>query len=287
MLMSLAISDGVMALIGGTMYTISSFHNKWPFKYQGCVFYGVVVFLTGCTDITHLTAIALDRMFAIASPIRYRAWAHNRNLTIFVLTICWLHGLVWAVLPLTGLSSYAYEGETSCSIDWLRDDTASRTYIMLIFLFVYLIPNILMLIAYGFIFITIKTVNKRFAGDHSAASRKKRDMEIRLAINFSLVYVVYMLVWTPYAIVSFVGAFGDGAAIPMAARGIPAVLAKCSFVLNPLLYVASNKDHRKKMKTFLGLSHAVEPEESKELNRQSRDKGNTGESSEKSRTSEH
>ncbi|XP_067937045.1 visual pigment-like receptor peropsin [Watersipora subatra] len=264
MLMSLSISDGLMALIGGTMYTISSFNSKWPFKYEGCVFYGVMMFGTGCTDITHLMVIALDRMLAIASPIKYRAWAQKPILTFVGVAFSWLHGFFWAILPLTGMSAYGYEGEISCSIDWLRQDFGSRLYMMLIFIFSYFVPNLVMLFAYGFIFITVKAVGKKFAGDDSAASKKKRDIEVKLAINFSLVYVVYMMAWSPYAIVSFIGVFGNGAAIPMAARGLPAILAKFSFVVNPLLYVLSNKEHRKRMRSFLGLPDAVEPEEQEE-----------------------
>ncbi|XP_067937044.1 visual pigment-like receptor peropsin [Watersipora subatra] len=264
MLMSLSISDGLMALIGGTMYTISSFNSKWPFKYQGCVFYGVMMFGTGCTDIAHLTVIAIDRMLAIASPIKYRAWAQKPILTVIALAFSWLYGFFWAILPLTGMSAYGYEGEISCSIDWLRQDFGSRLYMMLIFIFSYFVPNLVMLFAYGFIFITVKAVGKKFAGEDSAASKKKRDIEVKLAINFSLVYVVYMMAWSPYAIVSFIGVFGNGNAIPMAARGLPAILAKFSFVVNPLLYVLSNKEHRKKLRGFFGLPDAIEPEDKKE-----------------------
>ena len=35
LLMSLAVSDGLMALIGGSMYATSSFMHRWPFTYQG------------------------------------------------------------------------------------------------------------------------------------------------------------------------------------------------------------------------------------------------------------
>ena len=56
--------------------------------------------------------------------------------------------------------------------------------------------------------------------------------------------VVYVLAWTPYAIVSMWGAFGDASIIPQAALGFPAVLAKCSMMMNPLVYVAANRSHR-------------------------------------------
>ena len=62
--------------------------------------------------------------------------------------------------------------------------------------------------------------------------------------NLLLLTVVYMMAWSPYAIVSMIGTFSDATAIPPAARGFPAVLAKFSFVVNPLLYVLTNKEHR-------------------------------------------
>ena len=35
LLRSLAISDGIMVLVGGTMFTINCFHHKWIFGRRG------------------------------------------------------------------------------------------------------------------------------------------------------------------------------------------------------------------------------------------------------------
>ena len=60
------------------------------------------MFTTGCGDIAHLTVIALDRMMAIASPIKYRAWAQKPALTAAGIIFSWMYGFLWAFLPLVG-----------------------------------------------------------------------------------------------------------------------------------------------------------------------------------------
>lgn len=69
----------------------------------GCVFYGVVMFATGCTDIAHLMVIALDRLMAVTSPIRYMAWGKKTSISAAAIVFCWIFGSIWAILPLTGV----------------------------------------------------------------------------------------------------------------------------------------------------------------------------------------
>lgn len=69
------------------------------------------MFTTGCADIAHLTVIALDRMMAIASPIKYRAWAQKPMLTVLGITFSWCYGFLWAALPLMG-KAYMYRQTT-------------------------------------------------------------------------------------------------------------------------------------------------------------------------------
>ena len=66
------------------------------------------MFATGCTDIWHLMVIALDRMMAIISPIRYLAWGKKISVTVVAIVCCWINGSIWAILPLTGMRNKGY-----------------------------------------------------------------------------------------------------------------------------------------------------------------------------------
>ena len=50
----------------------------------------------------------------------------------------------------------------------------------------------------------------------------------------------YLLCWMPYGVVALVGAFGPGGAVTPLAGTLPAVLAKLSTVVNPVIYVFFN-----------------------------------------------
>ncbi|KAF6019834.1 ninaE [Bugula neritina] len=261
LMMSLALSDGLMAIVGGTMFSISSFAHEWPFGDTGCVVYAYIMYMTGCADIGHLVVISVDRLLAITSPIKYRSWGNKPILNIVAVIVPWVFGNFWAVLPLFGLQRYTYEGATSCSIDWLSKKPADVAYNYMIFIGTYFLPLATMIFSYGLIFSTVKAAGKKFGAD-DAASAKKREMEMKLAKNFSTVIFVYMMFWTPYTVVSLWGSVGDPSVIPPSTRGFPAVLAKFSFVVNPLLYVLSNKEHRKKLKGLYGIvTNEVEPTE--------------------------
>ncbi|KAF6022026.1 OPN4 [Bugula neritina] len=183
LLMSLALSDGLMALIGGTMFSISSFSHGWPFKDEGCIFYAFTMYATGCTTICHLTIIAIDRALAITTPIKYRSWRKKPALSAVAISIPWVFGLLLAVPPLAGFQRYTYEGRTSCSIDWLSQAPMDIVYTFIMFIAAYFVPLTIMISCYGIIFTTIKASGKKFPGDEASAV-KRRKIEIQLAKTF-------------------------------------------------------------------------------------------------------
>ena len=52
---------------------------------------------------------------------------------------------------------------------------------------------------------------------------------------------IYWIVWTPYAVVSFVQVFGDPDSVPLWMAELPAAVAKSQVVWNPIIYVGTNK----------------------------------------------
>ncbi len=72
-----------------------------------------------------------------------------------------------------------------------------------------------------------------------------------IILKMSVVMVVgYLLVWTPYAIVAFIGAFGSAEILNPTATVLPALLAKSFTCLNPIIYMALNKQVSKNILIF-------------------------------------
>ena len=78
----------------------------------------------------------------------------SMGVTISTLTPVYLNALIWAICPLLGWGHYGIEPfGLVCSIDWSRP---SYSYILCIFLFVFLLPLTLMLVCYSRIFIMVR-----------------------------------------------------------------------------------------------------------------------------------
>lgn len=64
--------------------------------------------------------------------------------SILGVQICLLLGAFWPTMPLVGWSHYALEGGmTSCSVTWNEQSTNVISYNIAIFIFVYIIPIVL------------------------------------------------------------------------------------------------------------------------------------------------
>jgi hypothetical protein len=63
--------------------------------------------------------------------------------------------------------------------------------------------------------------------------------------------VVFLVAWTPYALVSMYSAFVDADAITPLLGTIPAVCAKSSMLWTSVIFISSNKNIRRKLNSLL------------------------------------
>ena len=69
----------------------------------GCKFYGMVSYWCGCTSITLLCAVTIERTITITNPIW--SMANKDVLPKYIhlmMAFCWVWGFVWALTPFTG-----------------------------------------------------------------------------------------------------------------------------------------------------------------------------------------
>lgn len=156
---------------------------------------------------------------------------------------------MWGIFPLIGWSSYAPEGTgASCSIKWQSNDLVDTSYIICIFVIFFLFPVVSLVVSYAIILQQMSQMAKRAKSKWN--DEAQQTLEILLARKrvfwTGLIMVAsFVVVWTPYAIVSFYAAFGKPQSIPPLAATIPALFAKTSTVLNPIIYVIPYKRFRK------------------------------------------
>ncbi|CAF1548176.1 unnamed protein product [Rotaria sp. Silwood1] len=240
----LVLVDFFGALFEIPLPTIALIGCRWIFSYVGCVFEAIVAYFAGCSNMYMLCLISIDRYFVVT---RLFSTSFIKIKYAYIIILCiYLLALFWTLLPLIGWSSYDYEGVgASCSIKWEDRSLNVVSYNITIFLFVFLIPVIIIIITNIRVFHVIRERRRRISINLDE-SHTQRQYLIECRMTYTVIFIIsgYLLAWTPYAIMSFIRAFIDGKYFSPILGTIPALFAKTSVVWNPIIYVVRNGNIR-------------------------------------------
>lgn len=154
----------------------------------------------------------------------------------------WIASIFWSVAPLLGWSRISYEPTyTSCTVDLMHPDKAYVSYIISCFICCYLLPVGLM------VFVRIKP-DKNYEPVATDVN-KSYQVSSHTQLNFSnqpkkffyfkkkivILFLLFIIAWSPYAIVYLWPVFGDPKLIPISLAAAAPVFAKLSVVLTPLV----------------------------------------------------
>ncbi len=227
---------------------------KKNLKLKGCELYGFVGGLSGTTAIMSIALMSSDRYRVISNPLNPRI--STRAATYLSLSI-WIYSLIFSAPPFFGLMNrYVPEGYlTSCSFDYLSKDLTSRMYIFIFFIGAFCVPMVIIAYSYiGIVFVVKRSrlVFNESKNDNQGTSFSKfqsqRNNEIKLAkIAFCLI-TLWVLSWSPYAIVALIGIFYDQSLLTPTASMLPGLFAKTSSVLNPFVYALSHPKFKAEVK---------------------------------------
>ncbi len=207
-----------------------------------------------------------DRYRVISNPLNPRI---SKRVAIYLSLSIWIYSLFFSAPPLFGLMNrYVPEGYlTSCSYDYLSRDFVSRMYIFIFFIGAFCVP--MGIIAYSYIGIIFVVKKSRLAFNESKTDsqgtsfskfQSQRSNEIKLAkIAFCLI-TLWVVSWSPYAIVSLIGIFYDQSVLTPTASMLPALFAKTSSFLNPFVYALSHPKFKAEVKKTI-FKIPVPPEE--------------------------
>ncbi|XP_050536762.1 rhodopsin, GQ-coupled-like isoform X2 [Daktulosphaira vitifoliae] len=265
------------------MPVVSSFKQKWIFNNIGCNIYAFGVGQFGLVSIVTLSTIAVERYMVITAKPVPGSWKLTRQGAFKVCTIVWIYCLMITVPPLLGWSEYVLEGiGTSCSWNYTTRTLSNRLYYIYILFFGFLLPVLIIAYCYVFIVVSILDHNKEMADCNSSirsqgsdscdnkfslnVPRRDQSMPIRSALRTSYIILIlialFMIAWTPYAIVTAIGQFGEKTLLKPWISSLPAIFAKASVVYNPIVYGLSHPHFRTSVKQFIsgyttaGESHA-------------------------------
>uniref|UniRef100_A0A3P9NRT5 Teleost multiple tissue opsin 3b n=1 Tax=Poecilia reticulata TaxID=8081 RepID=A0A3P9NRT5_POERE len=225
LLVNISVSDMLVCLFGTPLSFAASVRGRWLTGSYGCRWYGFSNALFGVVSLVSLSLLSFERYAVLLSGSQLSS-SHYRRARLSV-AFSWLYSLAWTLPPLLGWSSYGPEGPgTVCSVQWRCRSVTARSYIICLFVFCLLLPLLLMFFCYGRILLANLTFNLCAEG--------------RIFLMVVAMVTGYLLCWTPYGVVAMLASFGRPGAVPPAAALIPALLAKTSTVLNPVICVLLN-----------------------------------------------
>ncbi|XP_069779223.1 visual pigment-like receptor peropsin [Narcine bancroftii] len=240
-IVNLAFTDIGVSAIGYPMSAASDLHGSWKFGYSGCQAYAALNIFFGMASIGLLTVIAIDRYLIISKPELGRKMTGATYTAL--ITVAWVNGLLWALMPLMGWASYGPDPTgATCTINWRSNDSLFVSYTMTVIGVNFVVPLLIMFFCY---YNVSKTVT-RFAC-HNGLETITLDWSDQLDVTkmSAVMIVVFLVAWSPYAIVCLWSSFGNPKLIPPSMAIVAPLFAKSSTFYNPCIYVIANKRFRK------------------------------------------
>ncbi|XP_064458780.1 opsin, blue-sensitive-like [Ornithodoros turicata] len=248
---NLALSDLLMDL-EIPLLVYNSLRQRPALGIWGCRLYGFMGGVSGTSAILSITGLALDRCCVIwhpfcTSPVDTFS---RRSLVLAITT--WIYATVFSVCPLFGLNRYVPEGFlTSCSFDFLSTAPRDRNFVWAFFVAAWCVPVATITGSYAAILVAMRRSGQESTcGDNSNNKHRRhiqRASELRVARVALLLLGLWMVAWTPYAVVALLGITGQRRWLTPLGSMLPAVFCKSAAVLDPFVYGLNSPRFRREL----------------------------------------
>nr|ART29961.1 opsin [Heliconius erato petiverana]ART29965.1 opsin [Heliconius erato petiverana] len=268
LILNLAIFDFIM-MAKAPIFIYNSAMRGFAIGSLGCQIFALVGSYSGIGAAMTNLCIAYDRHSTITRPLDGRL---SRGKALLLIAFVWIYTTPWSLLPLFRIwGRFVPEGYlTACSFDYLTNTFDTKLFTGCIFIFTYAIPLILIMYYYSGI------VKQVFA--HEAALREQakkmnveslrsnqnasaESAEIRIAKAALTVCFLYVASWTPYGIMSLIGAFGDQQLLSPGVTMIPAIACKGVACIDPWVYAISHPKYRQELQRRMPWLQIREPDD--------------------------
>ena len=249
-ILNLAVSDLLMLLTNGVPIAIAPFiGNYWTFGSVYCTIYAYAGGVSGVVAIWTMVFIGYDRYINITN--KYKGASFTFTKTTLAIIFIWMYPALVMLPPALGVwSKYSLEGLlNTCSFEYCTDTIGNASYVIFLFFTSYVMPMCFIINFYYFIgqsvrkfFVALRnnaSEHIAFAFHDKIASESKIN---RISITSVLLWLV---AWTPYAIVCLVGQFGPRHLVTPLVSQIPAMVAKTCTVFNCVTFGFSHPHIRK------------------------------------------
>ncbi|XP_055910018.1 opsin Rh4 isoform X2 [Eupeodes corollae] len=249
--LNLAVFDLIM-MMKAPIFIYNCIHHGFALGNTFCQLFASVGSYSGIGAGMTNAFIGYDRFNVITKPMN-RSFTFSKALIINILI--WVYCTPWVVWPLTRTwGRFVPEGYlTSCSFDYLTDNFDTRLFVATIFFCSFCMPTAMILYYYsqivGHVFSHEKTLREQakkmnVESLRSNVDKNKDTAEIRIAKAAITICFLFFVSWTPYGVMSLIGAFGDKSLLTPGVTMIPACTCKMVACIDPYVYAISHPKYR-------------------------------------------
>ena len=240
-LIFLSIDNVLQCTASQIFVTTSCFMRRWGWGVLWCQFYAIFTYWLALAAIYMKMLLAWQHYSIATSRTKVRGTTSLIR-RVAPPSICAMVALAWCSLPLLGWSSYGVEGILiSCSLTWHINDLSHLSYNIVTMGVAFLLPLIFIAVTYTRLIIFVK--RHSFIPD-SEDGRTNCKAEVTLIKVGSTVTLAFLIMWSPYAIVSIMTIAKPKEVTPLC-QTIPSIIAKASTLALPLIYLLIHKEFRK------------------------------------------
>nr|QWV42649.1 ultraviolet sensitive opsin [Astenopholis sp. CRS 2021] len=255
---NLAFCDFIM-MAKAPIFIYNSFNRGFAAGHVFCQIFAFVGSLSGIGAGMTNACIAYDRYTTISNPLEGKL---TKIKALVIISCIWAYTLPWAILPLLEVwGRFVPEGYlTACSFDYFMDSFDNRMFVGVIFTFSYVIPMTLIIYFYSQIVGHVVSHEKALKEQakkmnveslRSNVSQGAQSAEIRIAKAAITICFLYVASWTPYAVISMIGSFGDASVLTPGVTMIPALACKLVACIDPWVYAISHPRYRVELQNRL------------------------------------
>lgn len=253
-IVSLAVSDILMALLVEPLTFGVFITGRWPFNDVLCQFHGVCMYILGVTSLQTLMLISLNRYFKmVKSDVLYKK-IFKKSTVLLMIGASWIAASVpLPIFLLTG-NRFAFNSDrTICYPDSrLRN---SRIFLHCIYGIFITIPSGVMVFCYYKVFKVIRAHNAQIANsvanENNKIALRSFARESRVTKMLFVTMVGFQLCWIPLYVLELIDLFHRDLDAPRAAYVMTTFTVSASSSINPIIYAVMNKDFRDTFKSLL------------------------------------
>ncbi len=259
---SLAVTDFLIPFVRLLYISAAMFSSKWIFGCFWCKFSSVLGVLLCASSIMHLSVISVERFIVIKWPFRHQNWI-NRSRVAFVIANIWIISIFLSLFPYLGLVQLSFNFELlDCEISWTHNPKMA----LLLTLFFFLFPFLVMSLTYYYIFKEARDQSRRISAvqitDSVGAVNNRSSFGFKIRINrilrqelkaVKIILVVigaFFLFWLPFFTVTPLRAYKPSG-ISGSVQRLAFALAYSNSSCNWIIYSVMNREIREAFKVML------------------------------------